>query len=451
MIFKHISKKSLLLFIGDVFFISLAIFLAPLVRFKGFEFESQQYTWEGGLVILGAYLLVFYLAGLYEIHINTRKIKYLFTFLATIFVGAIFELILFFMLYSLRSSRGVFLLSVILIAVLTYLWRLILEKYFEDIFVEQKRVFIVGAGRDGKAIYDVLKDYSDYNVIGFIDDNPDKQVEADMPPLLGNSHLLDERVKEHMVDLVVISVSHLTNKDLVKCALDCKMEGVRIYDMPGLYEVLTRKIPVEHVDDLWFLNSPIAGVNISMYHQKGKRLFDVIFSCIGLVFTIPLILLAATVIWLERSGEPVFYRQYRVGLAGETFEIIKLRSMKSVAGEDDPVVTRVGRITRKFRIDELPQMWNVLKGDMSLIGPRALVVSEVERFESKVPYFSLRHSVRPGVTGWAQVNYPHGITVEDALEKLRYDFFYIKNFSFILECHILLKTVQVVLFAKGGK
>lgn len=452
---RHIPKYTILLFIGDVVLISLALFIAPLIRFKGFDFETMQYTWEG-VWLLFVYLFVFYLANLYDKDIYVKSARYFFTFMAALVVAALIEGLLFYLSPTLRSGRGVFILSVTLVGTLTYTWRLLLASYLRR-RTGKKRLIIVGCGAAGRAIFDVVKDDSAYEVIGFIDDEYDKHDDLDSINVLGDTRYLDEMVKKHAVDIVVISIAHLTDKELVKCALDCKMEGVEVLDMPSFYELLTSKVPVEHVDDLWFLNTAMLGVIRSAYNRKGKRVLDVVASSVCLVVSLPVLVLASIFILIE-AGFPIFYRQKRVGLNNQAFDVIKLRSMKVVmdagAGESDDEslrITRVGRVIRKFRIDEIPQTWNVLKGDMSFIGPRALMVNEVEEFGNSIPYFALRHSVRPGITGWAQVNYPHGTSVEDALEKLKYDFFYIKNLAPLLEFHILLRTIKVVLFGKGAK
>ena len=195
-----------------------------------------------------------------------------------------------------------------------------------------------------------------------------------------------------------------------------------------------------------------------MYTLRSKRLLDVFQSLAGLLVSLPLCAVAALATKLDSKG-PVLFRQRRIGLNGRPFSLLKFRTMRVGTERDrrfagkkgDPRITRVGMILRLLRVDEIPQMWNVLKGDMSFIGPRALIEEEVREFEQKIPYFSLRHCIRPGITGWAQVNFRHCVRVEDSLERLRYDLFYIKNLSPLLDFHILMKTVKVVLFGKGAR
>jgi len=189
-----------------------------------------------------------------------------------------------------------------------------------------------------------------------------------------------------------------------------------------------------------------------------KRLLDIALSLIGLVLTLPVSMITALAIKLDSAG-PILYRQSRIGMNGEVYELLKFRSMRVDAElngavwaqENDPRVTRVGGILRKLRIDEIPQMWNVLKGEMSFIGPRPERPEFVCTLNEEVPYYSLRHSIKPGITGWAQINYPYGASRQDALEKLQYDLFYIKNLTIVLELDIILRTIGVVLFGKGAR
>jgi len=191
---------------------------------------------------------------------------------------------------------------------------------------------------------------------------------------------------------------------------------------------------------------------------KVKMVIDKVLAIFGIIVSFPLAVLVSIAI-KTTSGGPVFFSQERIGVNAKTFKIVKFRTMecgqekeRNFAGSKaDPRITSVGRVLRFFRIDEIPQLWNVLKGDMSVIGPRSLIKDEVEEFTSKVPYFFLRHSIRPGITGWAQVNYKHGACVEDSIEKLQYDLFYIKNLSFNLDFHIFLKTVKAVIFGRGAR
>ncbi len=452
---RHLPKKQLLLFLGDAFLITLAHSLSPSIRHLAFI--PPQPSLDGAF-LFAVYLFVFYTGDLYDVGITFRAPKYLFRFLGAHSVAPAIVAMGFYLVPALKAGRGIFVISAGLILTLCYLWRLVFERVFRGLLHGQKRLLIVGAGRSGRAILAVVGNNPAFNVVGFIDDDPGKLGASDSPVVLGDNSVLNEMIRSHGVDAVVIAITHLKSPKLLKSIMACKMEGVDVYDMPSFYEELTGRVPIEHVDDLWFINTPVLGVRRTLYNQKGKRALDLICSAFGLIASIPIILITAIAIKFESSG-PVLYRQLRVGRNGENFELIKFRSMNLNAekdgavwaDKDDPRVTRVGNIIRKLRIDEIPQMWNVLKGEMSFIGPRPERTEFVEDLKEKISYYTLRHSVKPGITGWAQVVYPYGASEKDALEKLKYDFFYIKNLSPLLDFHILLRTVRVVLFGKGAR
>lgn len=454
---KYIPKKILLLFLGDVVLIYLAYSMSKSIRFKEFSWEYYQPSWTGALIV-AIYIFTFYIADLYGFGVKFKSTNYLFRFFVAVFAAAGLTAVAFFMFPPLRPGRGVFLINTLLILALIYSWRLLFEWYFKNILRRRKRILIVGAGWSGWTLYETIRDDPEYEVVGFLDDNPAKWGVQNSPGVLGGSVLLKDRGLVKNLYAVVIAITHLKGPELLKSVLECKMQGVRVYDMPALYKEVTGRLPVEHVDDFWFVSTPMAGVVRSIYTQRVKRVCDVVFSIIGLIFSLPITVVAAVIITWGSRG-PVFFKQKRVGLNGVIFEAVKFRSMRTDAEQNgavwadkkDPRVTRVGKIIRKWRIDEIPQMWNVLKGEMSFIGPRPERPEFVQHLNAEIPFYPLRHTVKPGITGWAQVNYRYGASKKDALEKLQYDLFYIKNLSALLDAHILLKTVRVVLFGMGAR
>jgi sugar transferase (PEP-CTERM system associated) len=260
------------------------------------------------------------------------------------------------------------------------------------------------------------------------------------------------------IDVAVIAVTHEKKPELYRNVLAIKMKGIEVYDVPSLYEKIAGKVPINCIKDSWFVYVPLLGVRNSLYTQRLERFMDIAISGFGLILSLPINLITAILIKLESKG-PIFYTQERIGQDGKCIKLVKFRSMKvgaeldgaTWAEENDTRVTRVGKIIRKLRIDEIPQMWNVLKGDISFIGPRPERPEFLKSLEKDIPYYSLRHSVKPGITGWAQVNYGYGVSKDGAFEKLQYDFFYIKNKSLLLDLIILLRTVRVVLFGSGAR
>jgi sugar transferase (PEP-CTERM system associated) len=457
MFFKGIHIKAIILLLGDVALIAAAYFLSPLIRFGGHLGPEMQNLWTLGCLVL-IYPFVFYLADLYDFGSRFRSSKYLYRFIIAGSLAAALALVTFFFWPPLRPGRGVFLLTSVSAAAFMYVWRLLFEWCFKGFLFKQRRILIAGAGKAGRVLYQAVKSNAHYHVVGYIDDDPLKWGITNSPTVFGGSSMIGGLVAAERVDSVVIAIPHLKGPELLKNVLDCKMKGVRVYDMPSFYKEANGKLPVEYVDDFWFVNTPMLGVARGIFTQRVKRLCDVAFSAFGLLASLPVAILTALAIKIESKG-PVFFRQKRVGLNNEIFTILKFRSMREDAEcngavwaeKDDPRTTRVGKVIRKLRIDEIPQMWNVLKGEMSLIGPRPERPEFVESLTSRIQYYSLRHFVKPGITGWAQVNYPYGASEKDALEKLQYDLFYIKNLSAILEFQIFLRTIKVVLFGRGAR
>jgi len=243
----------------------------------------------------------------------------------------------------------------------------------------------------------------------------------------------------------------------LKDVMTCKLSGIEIVDAPSFYEQLTGKLLLESITPSWFIFSE--GFKFSTRRRLAKRAMDLICCVLGMLVTLPFLPFAALAIKLDSRG-PVFFRQKRVGEGESIFTLYKFRTMKDDAesetgamwaAENDLRITRVGKLFRKCRIDELPQFFNVLRGDMSLIGPRPERLEFVEKLKEIIPYYSERHVVKPGVTGWAQVRYPYGASAEDAIEKLRYDLYYIKNLSTVFDLAILLQTIGVVVFGRGSR
>jgi sugar transferase (PEP-CTERM system associated) len=239
--------------------------------------------------------------------------------------------------------------------------------------------------------------------------------------------------------------------------LDCRIHGINVSDLSTHFEKMLGQIRIDHVNASWLIFGD--GFNQGLLRTTIKRLFDIVCAMVLLVAAAPIMLATMVLIRLESRG-PALYRQERVGLNGRTFRVVKFRSMVTDAEkdgkprwatDDDDRITRVGRLIRRVRIDELPQLFNVLKGEMSIVGPRPERPFFVEQLTSEMPYYAVRHSVKPGITGWAQVRYHYGSTVEDSQQKLQYDLYYVKNHTLFLDLLILFETVAVVLTGKGAR
>ena len=323
-----------------------------------------------------------------------------------------------------------------------------------------KRVLIVGTGDDAAGAERALASlgYSSMAIVGFYpvaQGNESPAVPADR--ILPGTLPLSEVVSGLGVKEVIVAVREQRGGVLpMRELIECRVSGVPVTDLAGMYERVRGEVPIESLKASWLIYG--AGFEQGGLRAFVKRAFDVLVSTVLVVLTLPLMLATALAIRLESPG-PVIYRQERVGRGGRRFVCFKFRSMRADAEGDgvarwaiqsDPRVTRVGRFIRKTRIDELPQLINVLRGEMSFVGPRPERPGFVNELKQTIPYYDLRHSVKPGITGWAQVRYSYGASVEDARKKLQFDLYYVKNHSLFLDLLILVETVRVVLFREGA-
>ncbi len=321
------------------------------------------------------------------------------------------------------------------------------------------RLLVIGSGEQAEKIVRKLQEVRDsgYSIVAQIGEKGERpRLTAREAVVYPDTSDLVDIVNRNRVGLVVVALDDRRGKMPVRELLDCKLAGRNIENGVSFFEGLTGTILVENMSPSWLIFSE--GFNRNRQVQLLKRFMDVLLSSIGLVVSSPLALLSTIIIKLESPG-PLLYRQKRVGLGGRTFEVIKFRSMREDAEREGPVwaqkndprVTRYGAFMRRSRIDEIPQLWNILRRDMSFVGPRPERPEFVQHLEERIPYYALRHTVLPGLTGWAQVRYPYGASEEDALRKLEYDLYYVKNMNILMDTMIILQTIKTVLFQKGGR
>jgi len=325
--------------------------------------------------------------------------------------------------------------------------------------VVRDRVMIYGVGERAKAVKQELEKASEVvEIVGCYPSSSDELPQVRDDRILPRAASLTDTVRSLKVDEIVVAVTERRGGVLpLRELLDCKLQGVRVYDLASYFEQTMGQIRLDALYAGWLIFGD--GFSQGAVRTFVKRVFDIVCALILLLLAAPVMILAALLIVVE-SGFPVFYRQERVGLHGRLFHVVKFRSMRQDAEKDgkprwaaakDDRVTRVGRIMRKTRIDELPQLFSVLLGDMSLVGPRPERPFFVDQLTRQIPFYAVRHSVKPGVTGWAQVRYHYGASVEDSAEKLQYDLYYVKNHSLTLDLVVLIETIGVVLTAKGAQ
>ena len=319
-----------------------------------------------------------------------------------------------------------------------------------------QKVLVVGKGNLARIMERIiLLKQANYVFTGYYDvsTNNGETKEASLQTQCSG---LMKYVKKEKINKLVMAVTERRGAFPLQELLGCKFAGVEIVDAPSFYEDIMGKLLIENITPGWFIFSD--GFKLDKERKFIKRLADIICSILGLILSLPLFPFIAFLIMVESKG-PIFYRQTRMGESEKNFQLIKFRTMKQDAETNGAVwaqkndcrVTRIGKILRKTRLDELPQFINVLSGDMSFIGPRPERPEFVEKLKKTIPYYGYRHFVKPGITGWAQIKYPYGASEEDALEKLRYDLYYIKKLSPRLDLVIIIDTIKVVLFGKGAR
>lgn len=321
------------------------------------------------------------------------------------------------------------------------------------------RVLVFGSGPAAQMVGSTLKGADPLaTIVGYFPGPNENQVAVARNELLPTQESLTQIARRLEVDEIIVALTERRAGSMpLRELLDCKLAGIRVFDLSTYFERMLGQIRIDFVNAGWLVFGD--GFNQGLTRTIVKRVFDLLCSTVLIVLSAPVMLVTALAIKLESAG-PVFYRQERVGANGRTFLVTKFRSMRTDAEKDgkprwaaanDDRITRVGHVIRRLRIDELPQLFNVLAGDMSLVGPRPERPFFVEQLTNEIPYYAVRHSLKPGVTGWAQVRYQYGSTIEDSQEKLQYDLYYVKNHSLLLDIVVLFETVGVVLTGKGAR
>jgi sugar transferase (PEP-CTERM system associated) len=412
------------------------------------------------LVIVGVAQTCLYYADLYDLRLLADRHEMFVRIVQALAVASFILAALYFWFPALVIGRGVFLVTAVLVIVLVVGWRLAFE-WVSGQLGPRERLLLIGTNPAALTLARELfeRRYElGVDIVGFIDPDP-KLVGAPVinPGVIGTIEDIPSIVRAREVDRVVVSLSDARGKLPMDKLLEMKLDGVTFDHLASVYEEYTGKIAVENLRPSWLVFS--AGFRKSRLLSAGKRLLDLSTATVGMVLAAPMMLAVAAAIRLSSTG-PVLYHQARVGLHGRIFTVHKFRSMRHNAEattgavwaqkDGDPRVTPIGRILRRTRIDELPQLWNVVKGDMSFVGPRPERPEFVHELTRQIPFYGQRHVVRPGVTGWAQVRYTYGASTEDALQKLQYDLFYIKHMSIALDLFIILSTIKTVVQREGA-
>ncbi len=415
------------------------------------------------LLQVAVIVMALFAIGGYDRSTETRSLVYATEHLLAIIVAAVVSSAV---IYSaatydqtMKPSRGVVLVSFIIFLPVSLVYRRWLRGRVIATIAE-RAFLVIGSGELAQRFYEAYKKSPNRQRLEFVDVQHERiggHIAGTGSPIIeGDLETKLARLGRNYSGVILADRVDRIPPELVERLVRTQFQNTRVYTIESFYESQWRYVSVDAIDPVWPLQTGFQLARNSPYHYL-KRLCDLLASLIGLILFLPIFALCAALVWLE-SGRPILYCQNRVGRGGGEFTLYKLRTMRAreeddaddiYTRKDDPRITRVGRWLRKLRLDELPQLWNVCSGEMSLIGPRAEWTKCADRYEKQIPFYHFRHLVKPGITGWAQVNYPYGESDQDAIEKLKFDLYYIRRYSLKLDAMIALKTVHVMLFGGG--
>lgn len=457
---QYYPIRNVLFVIIESFLIFLCIFAVLMIFHSGSMMKDGIYIFSNLFIITMICQICIYYADLYQMNDSMSFRILAFRLLQALLLSCAFLGIIYFVFPGLLITPGIVLagcvLTVFIIGTNRFFYSLLLQRGLFN-----KKIIIVGESDLSNKIIDEIQERTDCGYeISCVVLNQFKNICSN--PFITVFKMEDfkglcELVKEQKIRTVVVAIKEKRGNFPSEELLRCRIEGAEVLDGNSFYEMLSGKLVVNELYPSWLIFSK--GFNKSTVNSVLKRIFDIILSLFMLIAFFPLMVLVAILIKLDSKG-PVFYTQERVGQNSRNYTIIKFRSMvvdaeakcgPQCALENDPRITGVGRFLRKLRIDEMPQLWNVLKGEMSFVGPRPEREVFVREYEKQIPYYRERFSVKPGITGWAQIRYQYGANAEENLEKLNYDLFYIKNMSFFMDFMIVLRTIKIVMFGKGAR
>jgi sugar transferase (PEP-CTERM system associated) len=459
-----VSVKNPLMIGLDGVFIMLAVICGVHLRFWNSPAELDSYIRYPAfplkvLIVVMTFQICFYYSNLYSFSAFQRFSRQMVSLTQSLGAGSLILGLAYFVFPGLLIGRGVFLISTFLIGIFVLASRMALEKAGGI----QQNVLILGTQQTALLVAAELKHRDDLGLrfIGFVpgemNGNHQPHNEPAEGPVLGSAAELQSVTAQYRISRIVVALEDRRKMLPIPELVKLRIAGILVEDAHTALSSLTGRVWLNLVQPSWFIFSD--GFHRSSFLLMLKRVSDFLFAMAGLVLTSPIMALVAIAVRADSSG-PILLRQTRVGLKGKPFQLLKFRSMcpdaeqrtgALWAQENDPRVTRVGKVLRKFRLDELPQFINVIRGDMSFVGPRPERPIFVEQLRQQIPYYEERHSVRPGLTGWAQVKYRYGSNIHDAARKLEYDLFYLKNMSLMFDILILAKTIRVVLTGRHGR
>jgi len=453
------KTKKIILLIGDLIILYVSLAIALTVRYKGFDFNIFQAHFIPFSIIYLFWIIVFYIHNLYELDIAKNNIAFSSALIRALIIGGLISIAFFyiipgFVIASITPKTNLF-LNIVFFVFLFYGWRYLFNLLAGSLKLKTNVAII---GYNPQAI-ELAKELIKNPQLGYklklIIENHEEVDRTELPEIkvLQGFKNLREILQQEKISVAIVTPEVYKSQGLIQNLFECIKYKIDFVNLPEFYEDITKKVPLAAITQVWFLE------NISQERKQSyetfKRLFDFVFGFILLIASFPFWPLIATIIKLESRGK-IFYTQTRIGQGGKPFTMIKFRSMVKDAEKDGPKmtaekdirITKFGNFSRKTRLDEIPQLWNIIKGDMSFVGPRAERPEFHQELKIHIPFYQERYLIKPGLSGWAQIKYGYGSSVEDNFEKVQYDLYYIKNRSFIFDLSIILKTINIIL--RGG-
>ncbi len=434
-----LKLKNLILLIGDIAILYLSLWLTLLIRYGRDYYQMvNAHLWPFSVLFI-LWILIFYIGNLYDLRQAKNKSSFFFHLLLILTIcGAVGAAFFYFAPIDISPKTNL-ILDLAITALLIFSWRVIFNSL---ISTPRQNVVIIGNNEETYNLSEEIKQHPQWGY----------RLSKIISPK--NLNELDRSIANDKVSTIIISDDLYQTQELIDKLYESLIEKIEVYTLADFYEMLLKKIPPSIISKAWFLR------NLSESRKQAfdrlKRLFDILLSSVGIVISLPLYPILIIAIKLDSAG-PIFYTQVRLGKLGRPFRIIKFRTMIKDAEKNgaewaqpnDSRITKVGKILRRTRLDELPQLFNVFWGEMSIVGPRPERPEFIKDLEKTIPFYRQRLLTKPGITGWAQVNYKYSSNVAGAMEKLQYDLYYIKNRSFYLDLIIILKTIKIILTAKG--
>lgn len=463
-LFSYTKKRQYVLLMGDIFVVALSIFISYSLRVYLTHRNptmavvlSRMSPWLS--LVVFAHLFSLYLFNQYDLNRLTNRFRSSVMVVLSVCLAGLVISGGFFFLPKYVFGRKVLLIHLLVVSVFMVLWRL----FFADILARggrAKRLAVVG---DGQIISSFIEDLSripnsGFNVNSVCISNGRATATCSLPAVLTRHASVLDLLELNDFDVLAFdSTNGFFSDGEIRRILQVKYRGKAVYDLSTLYKNITGKVPLTYIDGRWLLNSDGLQGEANLPYVRAKRVFDVLLSSLLLVLSVPLFVILAVAIRLDSKGG-TFFVQERLGIQRRPFKCVKFRTMVEDAesesgpiwsGDNDPRITPVGGLLRKIRLDELPQLWNILKGDMSFVGPRPIRDHFARKLAETIPFYGLRFAVKPGLSGWAQVNHDYAGSEEGQLEKFQYELFYIQNMSLFLDLLTVFKTVQKVFLGEG--